>query len=414
MSQRPLIGRTAALAAAVGLLLVQPPAGAADQAPARIVVKVPADAQVTIGGQATAQTGPLRVYESPPLQVGKTYAYTVRATWTENGQARTAEREITVQAGRETVVDLTLPAAAAQPAGPPKTREFLFTYQATVTGLAPKQTARIWLPVPPSNEEQQVTIVKKDLPAGAKLTREPKYGNEMFYVEATAGPDGTIPLAVTYRVKRYEVRGPSKDEISREEAELFLKPDKLVPIGGKPATLLAGRRVPENPFDAARVMYDVVLDHMRYSKEGSGWGLGDAEWACDSRYGNCSDFHSVFISMARTRKIPAKFVMGFPIPEQRGQGEVGGYHCWAYFKPAGKGWVPVDISEADKIPKLREYYFGNLTEDRVAFTIGRDIDLVPRQDGPALNFFIYPYVEVDGQPYTKVERKFFYRDVGTE
>ena len=57
--------------------------------------------------------------------------------------------------------------------------------------------------------------------------------------------------------------------------------------------------------------------------------------------------------------------------------------------------------------------FGNLTESRVSFTVGRDIDLVPRQKGPALNFFVYPYVEVDGQPYAaeKIKRHFSFEDV---
>ena len=66
-----------------------------------------------------------------------------------------------------------------------------------------------------------------------------------------------------------------------------------------------------------------------------------------------------------------------------------------------------------KDPKMVEYYFGNLTEDRVTFTVGRDLTLVPKQDGPPLNFLVYPYVEVGGKPYPaeKVERKFAYRDV---
>jgi len=66
---------------------------------------------------------------------------------------------------------------------------------------------------------------------------------------------------------------------------------------------------------------------------------------------------------------------------------------------SGKGWIPVDISEANKNPSLRDYYFGNLTENRVGFTVGRDLTLVPKQDGSALNFFVYPYVEIDGKPY---------------
>jgi hypothetical protein len=105
--------------------------------------------------------------------------------------------------------------------------------------------------------------------------------------------------------------------------------------------------------------------------------------------------------------------LGFAIPTKRGEGTVAGYHCWAFFRPEGKAWVPVDISEANKDPNMKDYYFGNLTEDRVTFTTGRDLTLEPKQRGKAVNFLIYPYVEVDGKEYdeAKIERKFSYKDV---
>jgi transglutaminase-like putative cysteine protease len=321
------------------------------------------------------------------------------------------------------VLALALLPAAARPADPPapakggapRTRTFLFTYSATVTGLSPGQVARIWLPVPTSSEDQDVKIVSKNLPADVvkdRFGREPRFGNEMLYVEARAGEDGTIPVKLTYRVTRREVKADLDKEVADSPMlSLFLQPDRKVPVGGKPLELLKDKKLPADQVASARVLYDVVNAHMRYSKEGTGWGQGDAAWACDSRYGNCSDFHSLFISLARSQKIPAKFEIGFPLPEQRGAGDVPGYHCWAKFRPAGKGWIPVDISEANKNPKLRDYYFGNLTGNRVAFTTGRDLELVPKQDGPPLNFFIYPYVEVAGKPYGKVERKFGYKDV---
>lgn len=294
----------------------------------------------------------------------------------------------------------------------PKTRDFLFTYSATVTGLAPGTTVRVWLPVPSSSEDQEVSIVKRDLPAEDKIEKDAKYGNQILFVEAKADADGKVPLSVTYRVKRREVRFDPK-AMNAEAAELFLKPDAKVPIGGKSLMLIQDKKVPNDGVEAGRLLYDVVFSHMRYSKEGTGWGQGDSEWACDSKYGNCSDFHSLFISLVRHHKIPAKFEMGFPLPEKRGQGDVAGYHCWAKFKPEGKPWIPVDISEASKNPKLKEYYFGNLTEDRVAFSVGRDLTLVPKQAGPPVNFLIYPYVEVDGKIYAgdKVQRKFTYVDV---
>jgi hypothetical protein len=296
----------------------------------------------------------------------------------------------------------------------PRRREFLFTYGVVVT-TEPGAVARIWLPLPPTNEDQEVAIVNRHLPARAVLSREPKYGNQMLYVKHRADEAGQIGLAVTYRVTRHEVVAPRA--VSPEEQgmlQLFMQPDSKVPVGGKCLVLLEGKQLPNEPVAAARMLYDLVSDHMRYSKEGTGWGQGDAVWACESGYGNCTDFHSLFIALARHARIPARFEIGFPLPEERGSGAIAGYHCWAKFYAPGEGWVPVDISEADKNPALREYYFGHLTENRVVFSVGRDLDLEPRQAGPPLNFFVYPYVEVEDRPLPadKLRLEFSYEDLG--
>jgi transglutaminase-like putative cysteine protease len=297
---------------------------------------------------------------------------------------------------------------------PPHVRTFQFTYAATVTGLKPGQPARIWVPVASSNDDQEVEILTKDLPAEGRIRTEPRYGNRILYLEAKAAEKGEIPLSLVYRVKRREVKGQSSRYVKEDAGQLarLLQPDARVPIAGKPLDLLKGKTLPGDEMEAARVCYDVVNAHMRYSKEGAGWGQGDSLWACEKGYGNCSDFHSLFISLARSQHIPAKFEIGFSLPAKRGAGDISGYHCWAKFHPKGKGWVPVDISEANKNPARRDYYFGNLTEDRVALSTGRDLDLAPRQSGPPLNFFIDPYVEVDGKKYpqAKIHRRVNFRD----
>lgn len=301
-----------------------------------------------------------------------------------------------------------------------KERHFLFTYAGAVKGVPPGKDASVWLPVAVSGPEQDVTIRSMNLPTATsfKRTTEKQYGNRMLHMVGTANADGEIPFEIVYQVRRKEVRTDLASNLvvkptPKENIARFLEPDAKVPIVGKPIELLQGKKVPGDQFAAAKVFYDVVNQHMKYSKEGKGWGQGDSVWACDSKFGNCSDFHSLFISMARGNKIPSKFEMGFPLPTKRGEGAIGGYHCWAWFYPANQGWVPVDISEANRNPELKEYYFGNLTEDRVRFTTGRDINLEPQQKGPPLNFFIYPYAEVDGQPYPaeKIERRFAYQDV---
>src|SRR5262249_7360828 len=199
-------------------------------------------------------------------------------------------------------------------------------------------------------------IVTEETPAAARIDREPVYGNRILFFQSLADAEGKVPFKVVYRVTRREVRGESSKETQEDMARLarLLKPDAKVPIDGKPLELLKDRPVPDNQMEAARLLYDVVNNHMRYSKEGTGWGNGDSVWACESRYGNCSDFHSLFISLARSQKIPSVFEIGFPLPEKRGAGDIGGYHCWALFRPAGKGGGAGDISGANKEPEKRD------------------------------------------------------------
>jgi len=58
---------------------------------------------------------------------------------------------------------------------------------------------------------------------------------------------------------------------------------------------------------------------------------------------------------------------------------------------------PVDASEASKNPAKRDYFFGAVDADRVMFTYCGDIRLSSQQKGGPLNYFLYPYMEANGQ-----------------
>ena len=179
-------------------------------------------------------------------------------------------------------------------------------------------------------------------------------------------------------------------------------------IGRQQEYVLAARSGRENhPLGQAKALYDNIVATVSYDKSGAGWGRGDALYACSARTGNCTDFHSLFIAEARSLGIPARFVMGFPVPDEGDTGTIGGYHCWAEFYVKEFGWVPIDASEAHKQPDKRQALFGGLDADRVAVTIGRDIS-IPGTDGELLNYVIYPYVEVDGKRHDHVTTRFSY------
>ncbi len=309
---------------------------------------------------------------------------------------------------------------AAEPKPEPtKKRHFRLTYAGKILDTPSGAKVRAWVPVPPSTNEQSVKLLSAEFPAKGEEGIEDKFGNKMLSLEVVSPKSGETAFETSYAVTRQEVRGLPKEKMGMQPVKLtdeqrkqLLTADLMVPISGKPLELLAGKVLPAEQLKLARLLYDRVDEHVKYDKSKPGYGRGDTLWVCDSRFGNCTDFHSLFISLARAKGIPARFEIGFSIPEKRGEGPIAGYHCWAFFWLDKQGWVPVDISEADKNPTLKEYYFGNLTENRVTFSQGRDLTLVPKQAGKPLNFFIYPYVEVDGKPWPaeKVKLEVSYKD----
>jgi hypothetical protein len=59
-----------------------------------------------------------------------------------------------------------------------------------------------------------------------------------------------------------------------------------------------------------------------------------------------------------------------------------------------------------------DYFFGAHDANRVFFTYGRDIRL-PNQKGDPLNYFIYPYAEINGQTVKNLQTHFSFRDIAT-
>lgn len=303
----------------------------------------------------------------------------------------------------------------------PRTREFELTYSAKIAGVPQgAHKLEVWLPYPVSDAEQEVTVLEVSSPYPHEILKDPRYDNSILHFAVTGPQERELTVDMKIRVRRRESArhdldgrtAPGSKSLPPEAAQ-WLKPDRLVPIDGRIRTLaLDVTRGKKTDLEKARAIYDYVVDTMSYDKSGTGWGNGDIYWACDAKRGNCTDFHALFIGLNRAVGIPAKFEIGFPLPSERGQGEVGGYHCWARFYLAGHGWVPVDASEARKHPEKRNYFFGALDENRVQFTIGRDIVLNPKQTGEPLNYFIYPYAEVDGKPFPQISKSFSYKDQG--
>ena len=146
---------------------------------------------------------------------------------------------------------------------------------------------------------------------------------------------------------------------------------------------------------------------------------GVVEEILTKRGGKCADISSVFVALARAAGVPAREVFGLRLGKKSEQDMTGGYHCWAEFYLPGTGWIPVDPADVRKIMLIKklklkdaqsykEYYFGAVDEYRIVLERGgRGITLQPPQKGGPLNYFMYPYAEVDGRPLDYLDPKSF-------
>jgi transglutaminase-like putative cysteine protease len=301
----------------------------------------------------------------------------------------------------------------------PAARGFEATYVATVEQVpAGLSRLEVWVPLPTDTRDQRIRNLRIESPYPGSMRREKEHGGSYFYFSTEQPHSGRLEVRVSFEAERQEVLRPSLVQTSPraaaapEELEKYLRPEGLVTLSPRVRALARqvtwGRRTPEQK---ARAIYDYVVNTMSYDKTAPGWGNGDTERACDVKKGNCTDFHSLFLSLARAEGIPARFVIGFPLKPEP-EGVIPGYHCWAEFYLPEEGWVPVDASEASKSddPGRLDYLFGNLDPDRVQFTIGRDVRLDPPPCVGTLNYFIYPYAEGDGRAITPVAIRLEYRD----
>lgn len=285
---------------------------------------------------------------------------------------------------------------------------FAFSYEVLLPEIS--GSAQMWIPIPQSDPFQTIDLISLQTPVKHEMIEDDDYGNTILYLQLLP-EHSSQKITLNYQVEREEkapYQEPNTNILKYLEASSFL------PVGGRFSTIaeeVITEKQANSPLTKARALYDYIIDNMRYAKEGT-YGTGDANYACDAKSGNCTEFHSFFISLARSAGIPARFAVGAAIPSERNDGEVDGYHCWAEFFAEGKWW-PIDISEANKYTPLATYYFGHHPANRIEFSRGRDLAPFPSPRSGPINFLAYPVLEIEGET-ASVETTFSFNRVSPE
>jgi transglutaminase-like putative cysteine protease len=310
------------------------------------------------------------------------------------------------------------PARMRSQAGTLASRRFTFTdtiHMAAAPGDS--KELRVWIPIPYEESSQAVSRVKMEGSLHWKVLTDPEYQNRFVYI-MLAGPAlaKDLNLKATVHVQRFEQRAAldrrDDDQVPPTvTTPRFLQPDRLVSLDGEiPAISNREAGGIMLPLDKARKLYDYVISTMHSDGDDAETGRGDSTSTLKSAHGDSADISSLYIALARGSGIPARFEIGFAIPTDAREGVLANYHCWAQIYLQGIGWVPVDPADGARQLDKRDYYFGAADADRVKLTMGRDVRLSPPQKGAALNYFAYPYAELDGKPYTAITNEYSFKD----
>ncbi len=311
---------------------------------------------------------------------------------------------------------------------------------------------RAWVAMPQADPFQKVEGFKIDCPFPTRIEKDSE-GNTQVYCEVADPKVKEFSIVETFSVTRSEIKSGidasktrpyTAGDLAGKEKYLaanthVIIDDRIKKLSGE---IVGGEK---NPVRAARKLYDWVLADIDYwvkdPKNKKASPVGSTEYCMTTKTGNCTDFHSLWMSLARAAGIPTRLVYGsFFKLELDGQDTDQSYHCWPEFFVPGAGWVPHDVAVADiyvdkyevnkdnevlvrrttadgyKGPDASkvEYYFGNIDERRVTWSIGRDLTLSPKQDGGPVNAVFKAYVEVDGKLYPESKdtytRKLTYKE----
>jgi len=284
-----------------------------------------------------------------------------------------------------------------------------------VTIAAPDDSkdVRVWLPYPTSDSVQDISNVRiKGNFSQSGIYGEKETGNLALYAEWTT-PTKDRAITLTFDATGRELIRkdfPAVEPAIPVEIQEYLKSTRFIPTDGKIREIaLSITNDKQKISEKARAVYQWVVENTVRDPDVKGCGTGEVEKVLAKRGGKCADISSVFVSIARAAGVPAREVFGLRLGKKDEEDMTSGHHCWSEFYVPGYGWVPADAADVRKImlaDKLGlkgaqdkiDYYFGGVEQYRIALARGgRGYYLNPRQNDGPLNYFMYPYAEVNGK-----------------
>jgi transglutaminase-like putative cysteine protease len=232
------------------------------------------------------------------------------------------------------------------------THQTSYSYDTPVTyGL---QQVRL---TPVSNGMQNVLNWDVAITGGkAELAFQDQYQNQTMMVQAEAGQT-EVTFTASGEVETIDTAGIFGKIYGRAPLWHFMQPsDRTMP--GKGIRKLSGILKGDNTLENLHALSREIIDQVPYGAVAT-TAATMAEDALAGGGGVCQDHAQIFISAARHAGIPARYVSGYLMMNDRVDQDAS--HAWAEAHIDGLGWVGFDVS--NKISPDERY---------VRLAIGRD------------------------------------------
>jgi hypothetical protein len=224
----------------------------------------------------------------------------------------------------------------------------------------------VMLPYPETNQYQKISNYR--FKSGEIL----ETGNDKYIrftqTRKVPGPGESKEFILEYDALLYDVCSPALNDISPIAGPLknpSSYTDYLENSGKQidlknPIIISNGERIWKeskgNFYQYAKKCYEYVASSYKYCNPNT--GLYPLNSLLSNGGGDCGNLTSIFISLLRYKKIPARHLVG-AVAES-------GFHVWSDFYLENYGWIPVDVTFKNGNPKHE--FFGRLTSDhRIIF-----------------------------------------------
>jgi hypothetical protein len=273
------------------------------------------------------------------------------------------------------------------------------TYQATAIYNVPRNLLpsagllKIWQPVPIMTDCQTEVAMISVIPAGYIANPATLNGTlgDIYLEVPLAELTSDLQIEVKFKLRHYEQRftiiDPNNVGIYDTSSALYKaftasgKNTRISPeIAARARQIVGAQR---NPYYAARLLYDHIVNNLTYSHVPHGslgfLNIPESVYVHNHGYGDCGAQSMYFTALCRSIGIPARATGGYQLfPGMEGA------HFWAEFYLPNYGWVPVDTSVAqiaNYLPELtpakkqafKDYLFGSM--DPYRWVIQKDVDL---------------------------------------